>query len=91
MTALDPFENLAETTILPDLLPSGQLPATYRRDTLFSAIHRDGVKSMANSGKATLVESALVLALMGILAGAIGGLAVGAITNPKAAASTTTH
>ena len=31
---------------------------------------------MSSRGKATLVESALVLALMGIVAGAIGGLAV---------------
>jgi hypothetical protein len=45
---------------------------------------------MFSSGKATLVESALVLALMGILAGAVGGLAVGAATSPKAA-STATH
>jgi hypothetical protein len=38
---------------------------------------------MLNSGKTTLVESALVLALMGIVAGAIGGLAIGVATNPK--------
>ena len=42
---------------------------------------------MSSRGKATLVESALLLALMGILAGAIGGLAVGAATSPKSAAS----
>ncbi|MGA8761868.1 MAG: hypothetical protein WB562_03180 [Candidatus Sulfotelmatobacter sp.] len=36
---------------------------------------------MASRGKATLVESAIVLALMGILAGAIGGLAIGAVTS----------
>jgi type II secretory pathway pseudopilin PulG len=43
---------------------------------------------MFGRGKATLVESALVLALMGILAGAIGGLAVGLATNPKSTTST---
>jgi hypothetical protein len=42
---------------------------------------------MSGRGKATLVESALVLALMGILAGAIGGLAIGAATSPKTASS----
>ena len=47
---------------------------------------------MSNRGNATLVESALVLALMGILAGAIGGLAIGVATSPKATtATTTTH
>jgi len=45
---------------------------------------------MLNRGKATLVESALVLALMGILAGAIGGLAIGVATSPKTA-TTGTH
>ncbi|MFZ0200012.1 MAG: hypothetical protein WB523_02055 [Candidatus Sulfotelmatobacter sp.] len=45
---------------------------------------------MANRGNATLVESALVLALMGILAGAIGGLAIGIVTTPKASTSSTT-
>ena len=45
---------------------------------------------MVNRGKATLVESAMVLALMGILAGAIGGLAIGAATSPKTA-TTTAH
>jgi len=39
---------------------------------------------MLNRGKPSLVESALILALMGILAGAIGGFAVGAVTGPKA-------
>jgi hypothetical protein len=42
---------------------------------------------MLNRGNSTLVESALVLALMGILAGAIGGLAVGVATSPKTASS----
>jgi type II secretory pathway pseudopilin PulG len=35
-------------------------------------------------GKATLVENLLVLALMGILAGAVGGLAVGVVTGRPA-------
>lgn len=39
---------------------------------------------MLNRGNSSLVESALVLALMGILAGAVGGLAVGVATSPKA-------
>jgi hypothetical protein len=46
---------------------------------------------MASRGKATLVQSALVLALMGIVAGVVGGLAVGFATAPKPATSTTTH
>jgi hypothetical protein len=47
---------------------------------------------MSSRGNTTLVESALVLALMGILAGAIGGLAIGVATSPKATtATTTTH
>ena len=52
---------------------------------------------MSSRGKASLVESVVVLALMGIVAGAIGGLAVGVVTNPKTATSsssstsTTTH
>lgn len=41
------------------------------------------------SGKAKLLESGLVLALMGILAGAIGGLAVGLVTAPKTTYSST--
>jgi hypothetical protein len=45
---------------------------------------------MFDRGKATLVESALVLALMGILAGAIGGFAIGVATSPKTS-STATH
>ncbi len=44
---------------------------------------------MSSRGKATLVESALVLALMGILAGAIGGLAVGVVTAPKSTSTST--
>jgi hypothetical protein len=46
---------------------------------------------MSNSGKATLVESTLLLALMGILAGAIGGLAIGVATSPKASTATASH
>jgi hypothetical protein len=38
---------------------------------------------MSSRGKATLVENTLLLALMGILAGAIGGLAIGVATSPK--------
>ncbi len=45
---------------------------------------------MLNRGSSTLIESALVLALMGILAGAIGGLAIGLATSPKTA-TTVTH
>jgi hypothetical protein len=45
---------------------------------------------MSSRGNTTLVESALVLALMGILAGAIGGLAIGVATSPKGATTTTT-
>jgi hypothetical protein len=46
---------------------------------------------MSNRGKATLVESTLVLALMGILAGAIGGLAIGIVTSPKATTTSAAH
>jgi hypothetical protein len=46
---------------------------------------------MSSRGKVTLVESALVLALMGVLAGAIGGLVLGIATSPKSASSTTAH
>jgi hypothetical protein len=45
---------------------------------------------MLNRGNSTLVESALVLALIGILAGAVGGLAIGMATSPKTA-SISTH
>jgi hypothetical protein len=43
-----------------------------------------------NHAKATIVESTLVLALMGILAGTLGGLAVGIVTSSKPASSSTT-
>lgn len=43
------------------------------------------------SRRAKLLESGLVLALMGILAGAIGGLAVGLVTAPKTSSSTSAH
>jgi hypothetical protein len=47
---------------------------------------------MLNRGTSTLVENALVLALIGILAGAVGGLAIGVATMPKAAsASSAAH
>ncbi|MGA2388388.1 MAG: hypothetical protein ABSF97_05480 [Candidatus Sulfotelmatobacter sp.] len=39
---------------------------------------------MRKRGNSTLMESTLLLALMGILAGAVGGLAVGVATGPKA-------
>ncbi|HUO26105.1 MAG TPA: hypothetical protein VMU61_10585 [Candidatus Aquilonibacter sp.] len=38
-------------------------------------------------GKATLIESTLVLALMGILAGAVGGLAIGVVTSRTSSSS----
>jgi hypothetical protein len=45
---------------------------------------------MRNRGKTTLVESALVLALLGILAGTVGGLAIGVVTS-KTASSSASH
>jgi hypothetical protein len=44
-----------------------------------------------SSTKATLAESALVLVFLGILAGALGGLAVGVVTMPKTASSAANH
>jgi hypothetical protein len=44
---------------------------------------------MLKRGNSSLIESALVLALMGILAGAIGGLAIGMVTGPKAPTGST--
>ncbi len=44
---------------------------------------------MAGRAKSTLIENTLILALMGILAGAIGGLAVGVVTGQKASSTTT--
>jgi len=41
-----------------------------------------------NRGKTTVVENALALLLMGILAGAVGGLAVGVLTAPKSTTTT---
>jgi hypothetical protein len=52
-----------------------------------AAARRGERQPMLNRGKATLVESAVVLVLMGILAGAIGGLAIGVVTSPKSAAT----
>ncbi len=43
-----------------------------------------------NHAKAAIVESTLVLALMGILAGALGGLAVGIVTSSKPTPSSST-
>jgi hypothetical protein len=43
--------------------------------------------SNKNRGKATILESTLALALMGIVAGAVGGLAIGIATSPKAPTS----
>jgi hypothetical protein len=49
-------------------------------------------EKMLNRGTSTLVENVLVLALIGILAGAVGGLAIGVATMPKAAsASSAAH
>jgi type II secretory pathway pseudopilin PulG len=44
---------------------------------------------MLNRSKSTLLESVLVLALMGIVAGAVGGLAIGVVTSPKGQSSPT--
>jgi hypothetical protein len=46
---------------------------------------------MRKRGNSSLIESALVLALMGILAGAVGGLAVGIVTTPKTSTTSTAH
>jgi len=43
--------------------------------------------SRKNRGKATVIESTIALALMGIIAGAVGGLAIGIVTSPKASSS----
>jgi hypothetical protein len=42
---------------------------------------------MKSNGNSTLLESTLLLALIGIVAGAVGGLAVGVITSPKTASA----
>jgi len=44
---------------------------------------------MLNRSKSTLLDSVLVLALMGIVAGAVGGLAIGVVTSPKPQSSPT--
>jgi len=44
-----------------------------------------------NRGKATVVESTLALVLMGIIAGAMGGLAVGILSAPKTSSSAPAH
>jgi type II secretory pathway pseudopilin PulG len=41
-------------------------------------------------GKATLIENTLVLALLGILAGAIGGLGIGIATSHAASSTSST-
>jgi hypothetical protein len=46
---------------------------------------------MSSHGRATFVESTIILALMGILAGAIGGLAIGVSTMPKTSSSSSSH
>jgi hypothetical protein len=42
---------------------------------------------MRSRGKATVVESTIVLVLLGILAGAVGGLAIGTVTSKTASSS----
>jgi hypothetical protein len=42
---------------------------------------------MLKRGNSTLLESTLLLALMGLVAGAVGGLGVGIATSPKAPAA----
>jgi hypothetical protein len=45
---------------------------------------------MRNGGQKSLMENVLVLALMGILAGAAGGLAIGIVTGRTASTPSTT-
>jgi hypothetical protein len=45
--------------------------------------------AMSAHGKKTLIENTLALALMGILAGVLGGLAIGVATSPKGTSTTT--
>jgi hypothetical protein len=45
---------------------------------------------MAKRGNSALLESTLLLALMGLVAGAVGGLAIGVATSPKAPTSSST-
>jgi hypothetical protein len=45
---------------------------------------------MGHGGKKTWMENLLVLALMGILAGAAGGLAIGIVTGRPSSSSSTT-
>ena len=44
--------------------------------------------AMRNTGKSSFAENVIVLALMGILAGALGGLAIGFATGRAASQST---
>jgi hypothetical protein len=43
-----------------------------------------------NSQKSSLLDSVAVLAIMGLLAGAIGGLGIGIVTQKGASATTST-
>lgn len=43
-----------------------------------------------NHKKATLIESTLALALMGIVAGAVGGLAIGIVTGSHSSSAAPT-
>ena len=43
-----------------------------------------------SQGKATLIENVLVLALLGVLAGALGGLGIGMATSHSSTAATST-
>jgi type II secretory pathway pseudopilin PulG len=45
---------------------------------------------MPHRKRSYFIENTIVLALIGILAGAIGGLAVGVITTPKASSAAST-
>jgi hypothetical protein len=58
--------------------------------SFLGAIPRGPEATMSAKGKKTFIENTLVLALMGVLAGAIGGLAVGVVTSPKAASTPST-
>jgi len=45
---------------------------------------------MGHSGKKTWIENIFILALMGLLAGAAGGLAIGIVTGHPSSSSSTT-
>lgn len=88
---LDPFKTLLELGIITDWALADNLYRASRQGKLASSFRKTkgGGGQMANLSKSTLVESVLVLALMGIVAGAVGGLAVGVATSPKAQSSST--